>query len=244
MEIFVNIAINIGCGLIGSVIGFFVQQAWTNRKRLKLLCDTKIRSNEQIRVSAAYLFRIKVNGKYLLIRGNRIASQYQPVGGVYKRHESSAEVLNGLNVVDDDSLRTCTTDNDDLRIRLPKKNLLKFLDWFDGRTGREVQVDRELSEELIANGFLEIKAGDFLDIEYLRSRPRKIAYSEHFDINELLLHEAFELRLEKSVQEQLAEAVKNSNGALVLATAEEINKGWLFLNNQSVTIASTAKTVL
>nr|WP_241158244.1 hypothetical protein [Adlercreutzia sp. ZJ138] len=35
-------------------------------------------------MSAAYLFRIKVGGKYLLIRGNRIKDQYQPVGGVYK----------------------------------------------------------------------------------------------------------------------------------------------------------------
>ena len=50
---------------------------------------TKIK-NEDVRFSISYLIRIKIPGtsKFLLVRGHRIKDQFQPVGGVYKKHNS------------------------------------------------------------------------------------------------------------------------------------------------------------
>ena len=82
-DIFVN--------LIVAFITFLASTIFHNRLRLKIYYQSLIRWNKNIRLSCAYLFRIRYNNKYLLIKGNRI-DQYQPVGGVYKYYDS----FNGL----------------------------------------------------------------------------------------------------------------------------------------------------
>ena len=82
-DIFVN--------LIVAFITFLASTIFHNRLRLKISYQSLIRWNKNVRLSCAYLFRIRYNNKYLLIRGNRI-DQYQPIGGVYKYYDS----FNGL----------------------------------------------------------------------------------------------------------------------------------------------------
>lgn len=47
-----------------------------------------ITDNATIRISSAYLYRIKVADKYLLVKNERGTGKYQPVGGVYKLKEN------------------------------------------------------------------------------------------------------------------------------------------------------------
>ncbi|WP_374123545.1 SMODS-associated NUDIX domain-containing protein [Leptotrichia hongkongensis] len=54
---------------------------------MKIWFQFLFRWNKNIRLSCAYLFQIKQDGKYLLIKGNQI-EQYQPVSGVYKYYNS------------------------------------------------------------------------------------------------------------------------------------------------------------
>ena len=170
------------CGVVTSLaatfIVFLVKKIIENRRRLALLCNASVHRNEVVRVSAAYLFRIVVDGRYLLIRGGRIRSQYQPVGGVYKYFPSSKAKLDSLGARADCALNTHLTDSDDLRLRLPGKNLLKFLDWFDGRTGREVETMREFREELVEPGYLADKAVKCFNPEFIRMCDRKMSYSK------------------------------------------------------------------
>lgn len=70
---------------LGKVINIIYSIIDFSKKIEKILDKMKeiLFKNEEIRVSAAYLFRIKIENKYLLVKGNKI-SQYQPIGGVYK----------------------------------------------------------------------------------------------------------------------------------------------------------------
>ena len=59
-----EIAIGVFSSLIGGGIGYAIRIAVENRRRLRLLGATYVKRNESVRVSAAYLFRIVVRGKY------------------------------------------------------------------------------------------------------------------------------------------------------------------------------------
>ena len=96
-------------------------------------------------VSISYLFQIKVDGKYLLVKGNRI-DQYQPVGGVFKMLPSFKQIKHDYEITDDDRLPIDETSKDDLRIRVQGKNIVKLLSWFYSRKNREVGVHREFYE--------------------------------------------------------------------------------------------------
>ena len=84
-------------------------------------------NNELIRCSISGLFRIEVNGLFLLIQGHRLRHQFQPVGGVFKRYQTAKRFLSDLGVLDDDKIRVDDDNRDDLRIRVPAPRLIEFL---------------------------------------------------------------------------------------------------------------------
>src|SRR4051812_4120218 len=72
-----------------------------NLKRLPLVFKTQIvYRNEDVRLSIAYLFRIKSNGKYLLVKNKR-ANYYQLVGGAYKALTTADKVFKRYKVKTD-----------------------------------------------------------------------------------------------------------------------------------------------
>ena len=68
---------NIFSSVFSFLIGSFLTWIWVNRGKLKILGHSIVHMKSDYRISAAYLFKIKVDSKYLLIKGNRI-DQYQP----------------------------------------------------------------------------------------------------------------------------------------------------------------------
>ena len=62
-----------------AVLGYCARLLKENRRRLALLGTSITKQKKRIRISAAYLFRIKIDERYLLILGGNI-DQYQPVG--------------------------------------------------------------------------------------------------------------------------------------------------------------------
>lgn len=131
--------------LIVAIISYLASIIFHNRLRMKIWFQSILRRNKKIRVSCAYLFQIKQDGKYLLIQGNRI-DQYQPVGGVYKYYNSFKEVKSKLELKDESESHFY--ENGDLRLITKGKYLVKFIDWFETRKNREITVIRELFEEL------------------------------------------------------------------------------------------------
>ena len=180
-----------------------------------------------------------------MIRGGRIKSQYQPVGGVYKYFPSGKSELDSLGARADSALKSNLTDSDDLRLRLPRKNLLKFLDWFDGRTGREVETLREFREELIEPGHLSDEAIKSFNPRLVRVCDRKMSYSKELGVHELLIHDVYEVELPSSEADRIRRAVEaDLDGELVLVDGHDIERGSLEINGCFYNIAPTARKVL
>lgn len=238
-----DLAIIIIEGIVGTAAVTLLGALWRNRKRLMLLCGTQIKRNQRVRVSAAYLFRIMINGKYLLVKGKRIATQYQPIGGVYRRYESAQVFFEKMDVLSDEGMSTCKDARMDLRVTLPRKNLLSFLDWFDARQNREVALQREFYEEMIVAGPLSVDALTSFSPEYVKCNERKIHYSKHFGMHELLLHEVYELKLSKAQEKAILKYIEESD-SMILASAQEIMRQSISIDNALHSIGEHATLIL
>lgn len=102
-----------------------------------------------IRFSCAYLFRIKIDGQYFLVRDEQGRNQYQPVGGVYKYNDSS--ILDQFEAEQCRKFRYSSDLDDDLRIIIPRDRVFAFYKWYTKQTGREniKNLYREFKEEII-----------------------------------------------------------------------------------------------
>src|ERR1700719_1625190 len=81
-SITVAVTTSIAAGLLVEVSR--VQLFFGRRLTLPLFLARTLYFNSDVRVSISYIISIPVDGAQLLIRGNRITTQFQPVGGVYK----------------------------------------------------------------------------------------------------------------------------------------------------------------
>ncbi|KXT91628.1 MULTISPECIES: hypothetical protein [Streptococcus] len=227
-DIFVN--------LIVAFITFLASTIFHNRLRLKIYYQSLIRWNKNIRLSCAYLFRIRYNNKYLLIRGNRI-DQYQPIGGVYKYYDS----FNGLkeNLELKDESESHFYENGDLRLVTTGKHLVKFLDWFDTKKNREITVIRELIEELEPSGISIENLIKQSQVEYLKTVKEPITFSTHFQMDELKIFEIFEVKIPKEI---LDDVLKSEHYLPV--KAEYIEKFCFTKDGLSKKISATARYIV
>lgn len=133
-----------------SIVAFGFEEILKNRKRLWLFLVTKTWHRKTlIRLSIAYLFRIKVNDKYLLVK-NSHDGNWQPVGGVYKTLPGSEKIFDEMQVQADSLFESEKgIKKRDLRINLKGANFIPFLRWFDSGEDRELSPWREFCEELI-----------------------------------------------------------------------------------------------
>lgn len=203
-----NIFSGIISGLIVAILTFVIGIIYKNKKFLFIFF--KSWKKKEIRFSISYLFRIKINNKYLLIEGNRI-DQYQPIGGVYKYYDSFKEKYDLWNITNDDNIPYDEASKKDLRVRVPRRYIFKFLKWFESRKNREVCVFREFSEEVLKeipisdhNIFYDLKA------EYIKTNITGIRYSQHFKIHEILIADIFDLNLTNLQEQSLIGLEKNS----------------------------------
>ena len=227
-DIFVN--------LIVAFITFLASTIFHNRLRLKIYYQSLIRWNKNIRLSCAYLFRIRYNNKYLLIRGNRI-DQYQPIGGVYKYYDS----FNGLkeNLELKDESESHFYENGDLRLVTTGKHLVKFLDWFDTKKNREITVIRELIEELEPSGISIENLIKQSQVEYLKTVKEPITFSTHFQMDELKIFEIFEVKIPNEI---LDDVLKSEHYLPV--KAEYIEKFCFTKDGLSKKISATARYIV
>ena len=227
-DIFVN--------LIVAFITFLASTIFHNRLRLKIYYQSLIRWNKNIRLSCAYLFRIRYNNKYLLIKGNRI-DQYQPVGGVYKYYDS----FNGLkeNLELKDESESHFYENGDLRLVTIGKHIVKFLDWFDTKRNREITVIRELIEELEPSGISIENLIKQSQVEYLKTVKEPITFSTHFQMDELKIFEIFEVKIPKEI---LDDVLKSEHYFSV--KAEDIEKFCFTKDGLSKKISATARYIV
>lgn len=164
-------------------------------KRLPLVLKTQtIYRNRDVRISISYLFRIKSNGKYLLVK-NRKGNYYQLVGGAYKALPSAEKVFKNYKVKTDNRFETehGITKND-LRFRLPGRNVMKILKWFNSREDRETSPWREFCEELLTTNIIHDKhAFRYIDYKYALTLQTPIQKAKNLNCQEILVYEIFDL---------------------------------------------------
>jgi hypothetical protein len=194
----------------------FIVEHWN----LVRLIPTKIfRRKEMIRLSLSYIFRIKVHDHYLLVKSNRTI-KYQPPGGVYKVHPEGNTRLQKWGVQPDDRIKIDDDSADDLRILVPRAKVIDVLKWFYDRKEREVDQWREFHEELISTKILKNEIFPYISLKHLTSHQSKIKFSNHNNIDEILVHEVYELRPTPKQQAELEGLHKQYSG-------KEDNYAWV-----------------
>lgn len=236
IEFLKNIFDEMVISLIVGTISFIAGMVWENKKRAKLFGQTILKRNKEIRISCAYLFRIKSEEKYMLIKGNRI-EQYQPVGGVYKYFDSFKSIKENLEITDEQE--PSFYEDNDLRVRTKGKHILNFIKWFDSRENREVSVIRELIEEIGIDDEFNKELLRETKIEFIKQIREPINYSKHFKVDEIKIFDIYELEIPKS---SLSEILKQKN--IVLVGKDDIEKECVYIDSKSRKIAMTAKYIL
>jgi hypothetical protein len=211
-----------------------------NARYLKLAWYSTKYRNRTIRLSVSYLFRIKVDEMYLLVKGKRWR-QYQPVGGVYKFSPGAKAFMDEIGARNDDLVRFDATSLNDLRIRIPGQNLFRFVRWFESGHSRESSPWREFYEELIKPGMLPLKDFPYILEDFIQRDIRPIRFSEYAKSWELLIADIYELI---PTQDQLAALRKlkvDGHPDLVWATEDQIRRrGAIPGEDQQIEISPTA----
>lgn len=149
--------------------------------------------NQEVRLSIAYLYRIKVHDKYLLVK-SRKRNQFQLVGGAYKTLPGSEKVFKKYKVNPD---RLFETEHgiakNDLRFTLPGKYVLKIISWFHSREDRETSQWREFCEELLSTDILDKQVFRYIDYRYVTTIQTPIQKAKKLPNQEILIYEIFDL---------------------------------------------------
>lgn len=210
----------------GVAIGFLIPLLDTlmlNGRFLRIVGYSLRTWRTRVRISASYLYRIKVDNEYLLVKGHRF-DQYQPVGGVYKAHPSSSGARNAMNILDDNLLAPDAVSEGDLRVRVPGRKLLDFVRWFERGQGREVDGWREFYEELIVTGILPESTFKYIKYDYMRRIYRPMRYSRWAQSHEILIADILELLPTPEQCNALRELKARSDPRILWATERQIRR--------------------
>ncbi|MCF2501353.1 SMODS-associated NUDIX domain-containing protein [Dyadobacter chenhuakuii] len=177
----------------------------------------------------AYLFRIKVSGKYLLVKNHRRPdSGYQPVGGVYKYLPNETTTLfNDLGIENINGIDVDSDSRNDLRCVLSKRmKLPKFITWFNSKKDRETDPWREFYEELIQENILQQEDFPYIQYIHCKSNYEGIKASTFFPIDEFLYADIYEFKVENSVQQSALDKLATIESIeYIFATPQEIING-------------------
>lgn len=222
-----------GSSIAGIILGFSLPSLFSSIQDLidtsgwkisqrKLKRGGFINEGTIIRISFAYLYRIKVNNKYLLIKNERGTGKYQPVGGVYKLSDNEKlELKNRYQVKDDNKIPIDKSSRNDYRLRMENRYLRKFVRRFDHKAEREQinNLGREFREELIEKGILNWNQ---ISYRFCGRHMSEICFGEHFQCYELLLADVVELLPTPEQEIDLERLMKQKSDLYCFATEEEI----------------------
>ncbi|WOD40544.1 hypothetical protein [Nodosilinea sp. E11] len=213
--------VSVVLGVISSIIILLADLLVVNSEYYKLISVRLLYRDKNIRMSISYLFRIKVEGKYLLIRGKRFP-QFQPVGGVFKRYDSSISFFQEIHALDDDLIPIDADSKRDLRIRLKGRYLLKFMKWFDSRKNREICGWREFYEELVKPRIFPEELFPFVKYQFIKRHINPIRYSDFSQSYEILVAEIYEVILDREQESFLQDTIRTGISDCIWVTEEEV----------------------
>lgn len=224
----------VGAALAGALISIFLGKAWlaienlsdtTNWKssQRKLKRGGFIKDDTIVRISFAYLYRIKIGNKYLLVPNSRNTGKFQPVGGVYKFFgDEKMKLKNLCHIMDDDKIPIDKSSKNDYRLRMENRYLRKFVRRFNSKKASRERIDnvsREFREELVEKG---IVGWDKISYRYCGRFMSDLRFEEHFQIYEMQLFDVVELNPTLAQELDLEKLLSREDDAYRFATAEQI----------------------
>lgn len=200
-----------------------------NRSILGLLFDSyKPFVTPEIRLTIAYLFRIEINGSYLLVKSNRIPNTFQPVGGVYKyfAHKGQEE-LTELGALTDNHIPNDNISEYDLRLNLQnRRHLYKFLKWFFKGENREIDPWREFYEELIRTQILSPQVFPYIHYKLVGQVFEPIHKDKFFNVDTFKYADIYIPKFWNHQQEAAIRNLSNvASSDFIWATKQEITQG-------------------
>lgn len=206
-ETFFNISIEI----VGGILLFGILQFLQNINRLRFYFQTQfLLRKKEVRLSIAYLFRINVNGKYLLVKSRR-RDYYQPVGGAFKTLPGADKVFEKLGVKPDKLVETeHGIAKSDLRVYVKGVHIIEFLEWFKSKEDREISPWREFCEELISTDILPWKPFRYIDYKFKGTIQSPIINMDSGGKG-MFLFEVYDLVVNDEQKPVLEELQKNGN---------------------------------
>lgn len=232
---------------LGAAVGFLVplvDAAVQNRRYLRLAYYSLRHPRSRIRVSVSYLFRIPVGGEYLLVRGRRFP-QFQPVGGVYKVVPEARAVTSRFSALSDDQVPVDPVSRHDIRLRIPSRNLVPFVQWFETGYDREYGPSREFCEELITTGILSCRDFASVTARFVGRHIHRLRFSAYANSLELLIADIFELVPTPQQEDALRLLRAAGHPDVFWATEDQIRRrGAIPGTNQQFTIAEPAVWVI
>lgn len=208
----------VGTGVIlilGVLLSELTYETIVNWKRIKLVihCKYLALKNQNIRFSMSYLYRIKVDDKYLLVK-NANFGHYQLVGGKYKRLvETQSFLKNEFEAMDDLKLPNKGLMKDDFAIFVPAKKAIKFIDWFNTKKDREISHWREFYEELVGDNAQILSKENFpyVNYNYVGTVITPIKKTGGWDCFEILQYDILDLIPNKKQEKELLELLKKGD---------------------------------
>jgi len=202
--------------------------------------DTKMDS--RIRISAASIDRIIISGRYLLILNKSRLKEnkriYTPVGGAIKIEPSAIEYLKNKFDAEFEN-----QEENELRLSMPKKHLLKFQDWFYKRIEREITPYREIKEELVDESkLLDSFSEEEIRIKYVGCYIDKGITDRLGQIGKETIRflELFDVNFSEGIKNKILEQYQK-NEFITLVEKDEIEKN---ITMDGIQIASTALVLI
>ena len=198
---------------------------------LLLAIKCQFKRNDEIYVSLSYLFRIKTKGDnmYLMVKGNKIPNQYQPVGGVYQKFPSITEKWRKWGASETNNDRH---NSDDLRFKVKRKFIPEIRKWFYKKENREVDVWREFCEELLSTGILPKALFEHIKPEFLYSIEEPLIFRKGQSIKQFLIYDVFTINFtseqENAINNLLNESLITDKYAFV--NENELDKELFYIN--------------
>ncbi len=202
----ITLSVAIASSILAPLIAWFFDGVIQNFTWLKLWLQTKtIHRRRKIRFSMSYVYRIRVNDKFLLVKNSKW-DFYQPVGGVYKILPGElAQLQERFNLDLDKKLPTDGIMKDDLRVMVPATKAIEFLDWFESGKNREISHWREFSEELLRTNVLKFDDFPHINYRYVGTVRTPLKRSKKLNCLEILRYDVYDLLPDSHQQKKLVE---------------------------------------
>ncbi len=218
----------IGSGVVSATVACLYEYVDTKGQSFLTWFKSQILyRNKDVYLSFAYSYKIEIDGKYLLIRGNRMKDRYQPIGGVYKYYREAKPALDELKCKPSTVMGN-TDETDDLRLYISGKNVLKFIEWFSKMENREYDPTREFIEEVLETGILP--KDKFQKIQYRKVGTHNVGFTYFVGAEgkkkerpEFIYADIFEMILSNEQKRIIKEAVDDKPDSICLASIDEIH---------------------